>query len=327
MGALSGINQTAAAAGLFGSLGSNTTVFATGAKIATAAGLASGAVETLAVTSTAVGSLGAGAVGAFAAMAGPIGLGVAAALEILSVCFKGADPNQVPAAQIEQVFEAGADNLLALAKAGYLTAAEAQLGMQRLIQAGQLYYQQAVSSNRQYAQDPKPFVNGQKNMTSVINAEMVPLATLAPQAVKPWNAAAAHPLYIQDGAKGWYSGPGQSIDAATSLTDGFMAALRAAAPVAPTTPAPVTPTTPVSSPAIATPAPVQTLTTSGGGSSLAPVASSTIQTAAPALASAGSLTTTPSQVIPAPLPSSHLTLIFILAALLAALLLWRGGAL
>ena len=232
MGILGGITGAAQAAGLFGAgglPGSNTAGFATAANIAgdiaTGATVANFAIEGITALSTTVG-----AVAPFLWMAGPIAAAAAAVLEVISICFKGADPNQVPAAQIEQVFEASALDMQYLATAGYLTKAEATAGMEKLIQAGDAYYAQAVTNNPQYARDQRPFKNGQANMTKSIREFEGTVANLPEVTLLPWDQNSASSLYIQEGARGWYSQPGQSIEAATNLTNGFMAALRATMP-------------------------------------------------------------------------------------------------
>ena len=252
MGALVGLQNAAQAAGLFGS-GSNTPLISGVGSAATIFGTAAVGFASLSAALPSLGALASGSLAEFAALAGPIGITVGIVLTILSRVFHGADPNQVPAAQIEQVFEAAADNVYALQKAGYLVFAESSAGMQKLISAGNLYYQQAVQSNPQYAQDRRPFVNGQANMTKVINAEIQAASLLPPAGLLPFDQTAAHALYVQDGA-GWYSA---SVDAAVGLTDGFMLALRQANPVNPPAPPPTPPPQAVAAPvALPAPAPV-----------------------------------------------------------------------
>lgn len=273
---LSGINAAGQAAGLFGSSapGSNTPTFGEASQIASITATALGATDAILTAVPALAGITDGSLLIFSSVAGPIAMGVAVVLSILGRIFKGADPNQVPAAQIEQVFEAAADNGLYLARAGYLSISEAQTFMQKLIQAGDLYYQQAVSSNAQYRNDPRPFTNGQANMTKVITNEITgenALAGVTPIPVIPWDAVAGPALFIQDGAPGWYSAPGESIDAAAQLTSEFMAALRQASPVSPASTVPI-----AAAPVVSSTASVQSAVATIPTASALPVAAAVV---------------------------------------------------
>ncbi|MGH9770298.1 MAG: hypothetical protein ACRD4Q_01130 [Candidatus Acidiferrales bacterium] len=139
------------------------------------------------------------------------GIGAAIAVLIMSF-FHGANPNQIPAAQIEQIFEIAADNLYALAQNGIITIQQAIQGMQALITSGQqleAQYQARIGN---------PAVRGSQNLTKVINAEIAGAQALPtiPLVANATLAGARAFYYVKAGASGWYAG---SITQGTSLTD------------------------------------------------------------------------------------------------------------
>src|SRR5512146_2350799 len=79
--------------------------------------------------------------------AGSLALGAAGSAvgKLIGSIFHGADPMQVPASQIEQAFEATADNISHLAKAGYLSKDQAQAALAYLKKTGNDYYSQVAS--------------------------------------------------------------------------------------------------------------------------------------------------------------------------------------
>jgi hypothetical protein len=190
-----------------------------GATLGAAAGYA-GITGTTGGATAILGSTGAATLGITAAIAGII--------VIMSQFLKGADPLQVPAAKLEQVFEAAADNLYSLAKAGFISKAEAVTGIQAFIQA-------AVQFEQQYAQQtghPAPFGAAIKNVTSVNNAEIQAVVGLPDIAIitGPINFTAAKAAYYttvlrntgQVGAGHWYP---ESIDAAEKVTAEYLQSL------------------------------------------------------------------------------------------------------
>ncbi len=142
----------------------------------------------------------------FVPVVGPV---LAALVPMLSSLFHGANPLQVPAAQTEQPFEAAADDVLALAKAGQISPAQAATYMQALEQAGQ---------QQEAALEPKigePATKGSENLTKVINDEIAALQGIGTPTSQPLNLQSALGSFIQPGAPGWYSQTG--ADALTLL--------------------------------------------------------------------------------------------------------------
>jgi hypothetical protein len=142
----------------------------------------------------------------------PISKGILAVAAAISKIFSQADPRQVPAAQIEQAFEAAANNLCYVAQAGMITKAQAVAGMQQFLQAGIEYEGKANLGNAA--------VKGAANMTKVINDEIKALQALPPIASTPLDLAKARSLY-QSGS-GWYAA---SLQTATQLTDAYLTAI------------------------------------------------------------------------------------------------------
>jgi len=142
-----------------------------------------------------------------------IGIGVAIAALILQL-FHGADPREEPAAQMEQIFEAAADNLYALQKAGILTAAQSVAAMQELITAGQ-------NLETQYSGQLGPWAaKAAANLTSVIQAEFAAAEALpATVGVVSPTLAIAQRYYLKPGLKGWYAA---SLTQAGKITDQFV---------------------------------------------------------------------------------------------------------
>lgn len=131
------------------------------------ASVASGiATATGAAASVAAGTAGTLATVAVAAI--PI-VGAVAALGALLAQFIGGGCGSacVNAAETEQIYEAAADNLLAVGKAGMITRDEAIAGMQALIQAGVQHEAQLATKQGQA---------GSGNLTKVINAEIAAFA-------------------------------------------------------------------------------------------------------------------------------------------------------
>ncbi|MDE1941160.1 MAG: hypothetical protein KGI66_03505 [Patescibacteria group bacterium] len=162
---------------------------------------------------------------------GPLGslaLGAAGSAigKLIGSIFGGADPMQVPASQIEQAFEATADNVSKLAKAGYLSKDQAQAALAYLKQTGNGYYSQVASTLG------SPAGKGEQNMDSVLQGNIDAVGKLdANTAVKPWDAA-ANSLLMPTSEKGWY---GNSLSAASNFTSMLLPILQQAAST--TTPA------------------------------------------------------------------------------------------
>jgi hypothetical protein len=136
---------------------------------------------------------------------GPIGAVAAIVIKICSLIFKGADPNQVPASKIEQVYECYADILNQLYDAGLISQNAAISCMQAAIQGAA----QAEDNAPQYASDSKPFEKGIINATNVINAEIKLASSKAPVPLVKLTLAAAQAIYIgayPTGTGQWYPG-------------------------------------------------------------------------------------------------------------------------
>jgi hypothetical protein len=147
-------------------------------------------------------------------------------LGIVGLIFKGADPNQVPAAQVEQAFEAAGDDFLALLKAKYITTSEALTAIQACLAAGIQYFNNMLATDPVAKADPRPFKNGLANMRDKsFPPEVAEAKTINVVQAIPWDPAAAAKLYLQPGLKGWYS---DSLAAGIRLVENYMAAIRAA---------------------------------------------------------------------------------------------------
>lgn len=147
--------------------------------------------------------------------AAPYVMAAGAVIAFAGSIFKGADPRQVPASQIEQTYEALADNLYALfANARMITRDLAVGGMQAAITA----VQDALATSGLGVAAQKALVNA----VNVIQAEMQAAQNLpdAP-ATMPIDTAAARQYYIGQGvsAPGWYD---IAVQKAATLTDQFL---------------------------------------------------------------------------------------------------------
>jgi hypothetical protein len=145
---------------------------------------------------------------------------VAVAGTIASLIFKGADPRQVPASKIEQVFEAAADKINAAKGAGMITRDQASALMDQFIQMGDQVYQQNPTLGLNTG---SPGGKGIANMTSVIQAEKNSSKMQLPDNVTiEINPDAAKGYYPTTGTSGWYS---ESISAADQVASQALAAL------------------------------------------------------------------------------------------------------
>lgn len=137
---------------------------------------------------------------------------LAALTSILKSLFRGADPRQVPASQIEQAFEAAADNLYAIAQAGMITVPQAVAGMQAFLEQGIAYEAKANLGEAS--------VKGAANMTKVIKDEIKVAHALPPIAPVALDLSKARTLYKSGG--NWYAA---SLQTAAQLTDAYLEAL------------------------------------------------------------------------------------------------------
>ena len=138
----------------------------------------------------AAGGLFAGTAASIAASATLIGAAVVAVIMIAKLIFKGADPNQVPAAKIEQVYECASNCMGALYAAGLISQATCLSLIGALITGAA----QAEDNAPQYAKDPRPFRNGITNATSVLNAAISGVKGMAPIPLKTLTASAVSAL-------------------------------------------------------------------------------------------------------------------------------------
>jgi hypothetical protein len=131
----------------------------------------------------------------------PISKGVLAIVAGLSSLFhigQGCGQACVIGSQAEQVYEAAADNILAVAKAGMLTSDQA-------VQAMQWIQQQGDAAMSQLAQTDSKAKAGLENMDKVIAAEIVDAQTLPNTQTTPLDPSKMQALFLSPGTKGWYS--------------------------------------------------------------------------------------------------------------------------
>ena len=229
------LNTGANVAGQFpGTPSSNTKPFnvAAGAAGLAATGIGAGvavapAAFAAGTATTAAGPLAALATaGIFAAIAVPVAL-------LLSKIFHGADPKQVPAAQIQQVFEAACYNLLAIGRAGMLARKEVVDGAKLFLRVGLEWFDRpevvlGQAEDRAKARLP---INVNEVLAAAEGRPVPPPVAedwLQPPtgsavgeiATRPLTLEAARGFYIPTNKAGWYS---SSLQAAASLTDEYIA--------------------------------------------------------------------------------------------------------
>lgn len=133
----------------------------------------------------------------------------------------GPNPLNVPAAQIEQIFEAAGDNIFHLLKAGKISQQQASQGLQQMISDGTQYYNQKIAQLRQSGQtkDLSPLTNGLNNMTKVLNDLLSKVGMFPGGSSNGLTVAVARQYYVPLGSAGWYS---QSLVYASNLADAFV---------------------------------------------------------------------------------------------------------
>lgn len=186
-----------------------------GSSIETGAGVATAA------TSGATAGSTAATVGAAASVVGLLAVPV---LLLLGRIFRGADPRQVPAAQIEQAFEGASNNLYHVGRAGMLSRDEVVGGMRALLAKGEQYFAEALRNPAAFGSSEKALKAGLANMRSVIeNHGIAPaLRDIALARSRALDLAAARGFYEKPGKPGWYR---ESLEAAARLADEYLASL------------------------------------------------------------------------------------------------------
>src|SRR5207237_5114748 len=149
---------------------------------------------------------------AAAGPAAPFVAAGAAAVALFTHVFGGGCGHAcIDAAKIEQIYEAAADNLLAVGKLGMISRAEAVGGMQMLMQAGQQHEAQLNDSQAQ---------KGAANLSKVVAAEINAANSLPEAARVPLDLNRARSVYMS--GHGWYP---DSLSAAAQWTDQYLAGL------------------------------------------------------------------------------------------------------
>lgn len=149
----------------------------------------------------------AAAAGASLGPAAPIALAVIG-IAALIAHFVGGGCGQacIIAAKAEQIYEAAADNLLAVGKLGMITAEEAVAGMQLFIQGGVQHEAALGNTSQEQA--------GAKHLTEVIQNEIAAAQSLPSTRSAPLDLTRAAAAFLQPGAAGWYPdalGPAEQL--------------------------------------------------------------------------------------------------------------------
>lgn len=153
-------------------------------------------------------------------IAGAVVAGVVSLLALFHVG-EGCGQACITSAETEQIFECASEDVLYAAKAGQITAAQAQAAMQWLLIQGQQQMASLQSS------DPKA-KGGLTNLTNSIQGEIASIAPNTPPIPTDAPTAALNPtqlegsIFVQPGAAGWY---------ASSVSQGASLALQAIADV------------------------------------------------------------------------------------------------
>lgn len=152
------------------------------------------------------------------ASAGPIGLAVAAGIVLISLLIHfiggGCGDACIDSAKAEQIYEAAADNLWAVAhQLGMLDRSDYYTLVYGVLQAGQIHMQALSQSGDKKAEA------GLANMNQIIEAELALNTQLPAKAPHALNITQAQSVYIKDTAPKWYA---SSIDAASQITTQFL---------------------------------------------------------------------------------------------------------
>lgn len=164
-----------------------------------------------------------------------VGLVAVPVLILLGRLFRGADPRQVPAAQIQQVFEAASHNLLAVGRAGLISRAEVVDGARLFLRKGREFYDRAdvVLGPAEERGAARMGVNVNEVIIAAqggavpapVSGDYLqppPGAAVAASRTQRLDLASARSYYIPVSKSGWYR---QSLDAAQRLTDSYLESL------------------------------------------------------------------------------------------------------
>lgn len=162
------------------------------------------------------GATAAATIGGVAAATAGIGAAVAGIVMLAETLFKGCGQGCIDSAEIEQVYEATGDNIYEAESHGWITSAEAVAAMNAMIQAGQSAY-------AKYPQLGSHGTAGLRNMTNTLDSE-IQSALQIPGGTSSLPADYAS-VFIQPGAKGWYS---TSLQSAFTLSESIIQQIIAA---------------------------------------------------------------------------------------------------
>lgn len=144
------------------------------------------------VAAASSGALGFGTLAASLSTVGLIGAAVLAVYELCRLIFKGADPNQIPASKIEQVYECFSEAMQMLYQHGLIAQNTAISMMNAAIQGAQ----QAELNAPAYAKDSRPFNNGVTNATNSINGLIKQTQTIQPIPLLSLTLEGARAIYM-----------------------------------------------------------------------------------------------------------------------------------
>jgi len=137
-----------------------------------------------------------------------VGAVIAVAALLWSILGGGCGEACIDASKVEQVYEAVADNLFLIARAGMIASAEAVLMMEHFREVGR-ETEDRLGTTASHM--------GFINLSKVIDAEVAAAKLLSNTPTVPLTLAAARALYV--GGAGWYP---DSIALASRLTDQFV---------------------------------------------------------------------------------------------------------
>ena len=132
----------------------------------------------------------------------------------------GANPQQVPASQLEQSIEAAADNVHRMYIHGLITLQQKQQGITALLQLGTQQFQQYITRAQQTGDSNtyKAFTAGLQNMTKVVTdvARTNPTPTPSGETL---SVQSASKYYVTTAEGKWYPG---SVDRAAQLANSLI---------------------------------------------------------------------------------------------------------